>query len=171
MSDFELRRALKDLPRERDPRADLWPGIAARLGAQQAPAAAPVRRQSPRWLAIAATVAVALGATWLGLRTQPAGDAPRAARDGSGWSLAQADAMAESYRGAMAASLGGEHRAEMARFLATPDVVAAERELDAAQRQLQQALRADPNSVYLLDLLRQTHEQRARLYRPALAIG
>ena len=79
MSDFELRRALKDLPRERDPRADLWPGIAARLGAQQAPAAAPVRRQSPRWLAIAATVAVALGATWLGLRTQPAGDAPRAA--------------------------------------------------------------------------------------------
>ena len=142
MSDFELRRALKDLPRERDPRADLWPGIAARLGAQEAPAAAPVRRQSPR-----------------------------AARDGSGWSLAQADAMAESYRGAMAASLGGEHRAEMARFLATPDVVAAERELDAAQRQLQQALRADPNSVYLLDLLRQTHEQRARLYRPALAIG
>jgi hypothetical protein len=170
MSDFELRRALKDLPRERDPRADLWPGIAARLGAQAAPVATPARRPAPRWIAIAATVTVALGATWLGLRTQGPSDT-RQVRDGSGWSLAQADAMAESYRGAMAASLGGEHRAELARYLASPDVLAAERELDAAQRELQQALRADPNSVYLLDLLRQTHEQRARLYRPALAIG
>jgi len=170
MSEFELRRRLKELPREREPRVDLWPGIAARLGAQ--PVAAPAARpRQPRFVALAAALAVAVIGGWLGLAMRgPDASAP-AGRDASGWPMAQADAMAESYRGAFAASLGGDQRVALARYVASPDVVAAERELDVAQRQLELALRADPESMYLLDLLRQTHAQRARLYRPALAMG
>jgi len=171
MSEFELRRRLKELPREREPRVDLWPGIAARLGAQ--PVAAPVaaRPRPMRFAALAAMLAVAVIGGWLGLALRGPDTAMPAGRDGSDWPLAQADAMAESYRGAFAASLGGDQRVALARYVASPDVVAAERELDVAQRQLELALRADPESMYLLDLLRQTHAQRARLYRPALAMG
>jgi hypothetical protein len=172
MSEFELRRRLKDLPREREPRVDLWPGIAARLGAQ--PVAAPaVRPRFARMAGLAAALAVAVTGTWLGLamRGDDAAVVQQPARDASSWPLAQADAMAESYRGAFAASLGGDQRAALARYVASPDVLAAELELDAAQRQIEAALRADPESVYLLDLLRQTHSQRARLYRPAIALG
>jgi hypothetical protein len=171
MSEFELRRKLRELPREREPRVDLWPGIAARLGAQ-VEARAPTRRNLSRFAGLAAALVVAVTGAWLGLalRGEETG-AQRPARDASAWPLAQADAMAESYRGAFAASLGGEQRAAFARYVASPDVLAAERELDAAQREIVTALRDDPDSVYLLDLLRQTHSQRARLYRSAIALG
>lgn len=172
MSEFELRRRLKELPRERDPRADLWPGIAARLGAQPVAAVA-TRPRFARLAGLAAALAVAVTGAWLGFAMRGPADvvARQPARYASSWPLAQADAMAESYRGAFAASLGGAQRAALARYVASPDVLAAELELDAAQRQLERALRQDPESVYLLDLLRQTHSQRARLYRPAIAVG
>lgn len=171
MSEFELRRGLRELPRERDPGADLWPGIAARLGAQPLTAATTTPRFA-RVAVLAAVLAIAVTGTWLGLalRGEDVG-ARQPGRGASSWPLAQADAMAESYRGAFAASLGGERRVALARYVASPDVLAAELEIDAAQRQIETALRADPDSVYLLDLLQQTHSQRARLYRPAFAVG
>ncbi|HET7845447.1 MAG TPA: hypothetical protein VFL14_14920 [Xanthomonadales bacterium] len=174
MSEFELRRRLRELPREREPRVDLWPGIAARLGAQPAVAAPAARPRPARYLAMAAALVLAATGGWLGVALRGEGQAPAssvATRDASAWPVAQADAMEESYRGAFTASFGGQRQVALARYVASPDVLAAERELDAAQRQLEIALRVDPDSVYLLDLLRQTHAQRARLYRPALAMG
>jgi hypothetical protein len=58
--DASLARRLAGLPREIEPPRDLWPGIERRLP--------PRRRGLPRWLPLAAALALVVGAATLALR-------------------------------------------------------------------------------------------------------
>jgi len=66
MNDEELTRRLGELPRSIEPPHDLWPGITARL--------APRRRGLPRWLPLAAAIALVVGGLsvwWVARRATP----------------------------------------------------------------------------------------------------
>jgi len=76
--DDELARRLDELPRSIEPPHDLWPGITARL--------APRRRGLPRWLPLAAAIALVMGGLslwWLARRaTAPTAPSPVAVQAG-----------------------------------------------------------------------------------------
>jgi hypothetical protein len=165
MNDFELLRDLRALRRPAEPAADLWPAIAARI----APAAGtgPALRR-PMWPeALAASLVLGLGA-WLAIGPREAPTAPAsvsAALDGRlPWSLREALTLDAAYAGALA---------EVRRAAPAPGgaVRRADRELEAAQRALEDALAQQPDAVHLLDLLRRTHEQRLRLAQRQASMG
>ncbi|MCE3004087.1 MAG: hypothetical protein LW860_15520, partial [Xanthomonadaceae bacterium] len=91
--------------------------------------------------------------------------APVAVADGGlPWSVREALLLGAAYDGALREARGAAPapRGELAR---------AERELDAAQHALEDALAQQPDAVHLLDLLRRTHEQRLRLAQRQAAVG
>lgn len=140
MSEFELRRALRELDAPREPDHDLWPAIAARLGTRS------VQPRPRRWmpLALAASAAVAIAAgsvALIGLR-------------GHSSSVNPAHSTAGHAGHAGHASDGGDPR------LAAATVV-----LDAAEAELEQALSQDPGSRLLTNLLDRTARQRRNLDR------
>lgn len=146
MGETELRWGLRQLPRERDLPADLWPGIAARL--------APPRRRAWPWLtglALAASLVLALG-----LALPPAGPqaAPRTA------SLErEADALAREYQVALDQFTGAVLPAPLESDLAT---------LDQSAVEIRRALEQDPDAVYLLEQLRRTYARRLSLTQRAV---
>ena len=169
MSEFELHRGLRGLPREREPGRDLWPGIAARIAAAPAaaaPASSPQRRPAGGgWLALAASLLFAVllaPALWQDRRAPqpaapPAGvaDALPAARS----LQLQADALTLEYVAALD-QLGGQQL--------PPALAPALTELDSSATQIRAALRQDPGALYLLSQLRRTYDQRLRLTQLAL---
>lgn len=161
MSEFELRRRLLALAQPREPAVDLFPAIAQRIARAPLPGTMPAPRK--RWHvpeAIAALLVVGIGALLfvgghdgtVALRhIAEQRDAPRV----EDWSRREARALDASYGAAVA---------EVEQGAPVPlELRAAVTELDAAQAELEAALREDPDSTYLLKLLRQTHEQRLRL--------
>jgi hypothetical protein len=160
--DLDLLRRLKALPREREPAADLWEGIAARIEPRAA-------RRSPRgWivgLALAASAAlVAVLATRAPqvaplpevAQSRPAGAAPP---QGNELVRRQAEAITLEYRLALE-TFAGE--------ALPPELETAATELDDSARRIRSALRAEPDAVYLLDRLRRTYDQRLKLSQRAL---
>jgi len=170
MTDFERLRDLRALRQPVEPATDLWPGIAARI----APAGAATATRS-RWMwpeALAASVVLGIGvllAVGRAPQAPVASEAPVAlqasmAQPGIPWSVREALALDASFAGAL----------EEARRVAPPpsgDVLRADRELDTAQRALEDALAQQPDAVHLLDLLRRTHEQRLRLAQRHAEMG
>ena len=168
MNDFELLRDLRAMRRPVEPAADLWPAIAARIA--PAAGAGPVPRR-PMWPeALAASLVLGLGALLaFGGFAGRALDAPSpsmaAATDGRlPWSVREALTLDAAYAGALA---------EARRAAPAPrgEVLRADRELEAAQRALADALAQQPDAVHLLDLLRRTHEQRLRLAQRQASMG
>lgn len=163
MNDFELLRDLRALRRPAEPAVDLWPSIAARLGAGGGAAHRP---RWPMWPeAMAAGVALGIGLLLAlgGRSTDPVAPA-MVADTGLPWSVREALSLGAAYDGAVREARGAAPapRGDLAR---------AERELDAAQRALEDALAQQPEAVHLLDLLRRTHEQRLRLAQRQAAVG
>ncbi len=160
MSEFELRRHLQNLAREREPSRDLWPGIAARLS-PAAPAPRVTRfRAWPEALAASLVVALGLGLLNFG----GFGAAPRTSdrvaetpRPSENWARREAEVLDASYRAAIAEARGGRDAP------LPPAIRDAVAELDAAQNDLESALERSPGSTHLLNLLRHTHEQKLRL--------
>jgi hypothetical protein len=141
--DLALLRQLRNLPRDRDPSTDLWPGIAARLPPAQA-------RRPSRWrmpVALAAAASLALVAV-LALQFAPLGQPPSR----NDLVLREADALSREY-GAAFDQLG---------VLPEPLQPAAS-ELDRSAQDIRLALRDQPNATYLLTRLRSTYEQRLKL--------
>ncbi len=166
MTDFELQRDLRAMRQPAAPTTDLWPAIAARIAAPAASVPTPRRAMWPE--ALAASMVLGLGlllAISTGDRTPgPTGTAPASVSAELPWSLREALALDAAYAGAL----------EEARHSAPPparELVHAEREIDAAQRALEDALAEQPEAVHLLDLLRRTHEQRLRLAQRHARIG
>lgn len=157
-TEFTLRRVLRDLPRERDPAHDLWPGVAARIGT-----GARLRRRSrwPLMLALAASTAFAAVLVW---RPQPSlpeiDDAAPVAHRGSTSDLLlrEAEAVTLEYRLAL-------QTFEQAPL--PPAIAAAVTELDASALQIRDALRSDPGASFLLERLRHTYERRLQLTQRA----
>jgi hypothetical protein len=138
--ELELRRRLRQLPREREPTRELWHGIEARLGAAPAPRRPALR---PWILAGFAAVAAPVPAT-----TGPSTLVRR-----------EADALTIEYRVAIGA---------FADASLPPALQAAATELDASAQQLRTALREQPDAPYLLDRLRRTYDQRLKLTQRAV---
>jgi hypothetical protein len=163
--ELELRRRLRQLPREREPARDLWRGIEARLDATAAPGR-PVRRP---WIlagfAAAASIALALAvllrpdaplpAPPVGIVATPPSVAPGTSR----FVRREADALTIEYRIAIGA---------FADAPLPPALQAAATELDASAQQLRTALREQPDAPYLLDRLRRTYDQRLKLTQRAV---
>lgn len=141
-----LRWQLRALRQDATPAHDLWPGIAARLAPQQAPATPPQRWLRP--LALAASLVLAVGTVgWFARTNQPA--APRAP------TLVQreADGLVRQYQAALQ-----EMQAPMpASLQATAEA------LDRDVAVIRAALARDPDSVRLLEQLRRTYAHRLAL--------
>jgi hypothetical protein len=165
MNDFELLRDLRAMRRPAEPAADLWPPIAARIAPAAGAGPAPRRPMWPE--ALAATLVLGLGALLaFGTREAPTMPAPAAAvADGRlPWSVREALTLDAAYAGAL-------DEARRAAPAPRGEVLRADRELEAAQRALEDALAQQPEAVHLLGLLRRTHEQRLRLAQRQASMG
>lgn len=171
MSEFELRRALRSLQRERSPGRDLWPGVARRIAAApHAPADLPLPHPSQRWPWLLALAASVLLAVLVALpRMQPPAGPPSpatlvgqtGATGGGARALQlQADALTLEYVAALD---------EFGAARLPPALAPALTELDSSAAQIRAALRQDPNALFLLDQLRRTYSQRLRLTQLAVA--
>ncbi|MGH8027298.1 MAG: hypothetical protein ACREO0_11280 [Pseudoxanthomonas sp.] len=154
--DGALRWQLRELRRDLEPQADLWPDIAARIAAtsQQAPIAGkpPVRRFAP-W-AMAASVLLAVGVVW-----QMMPSAQPQAPAGNAVIRQQAVSMALDYERAFA-------RLQQADI--HPEMHGAFGELDRSAAQILTAIDRDPNEPFLLEQLRRTYARRLQLTQRAV---
>lgn len=142
-----LRWQLRALRQDVQPGHDLWPGIAARLGTQQAPAGRLRRWLQP--LALAASLVLAVGAVgWFARIADTPALAPAP-------TLVQreADGLARQYQAALQ-----EVQAPMPASL-QPTAEALDRDVAL----IRAALARDPDSIRLLEQLRRTYAHRLAL--------
>jgi hypothetical protein len=163
--ELELRRRLRQLPREREPTRELWHGIEARLGAAPAPRRPALRPWILAGFAAAASIALAFALLLrpdapLSIPDTAAVAAPAPATTGPSTLVRrEADALTIEYRVAIGA---------FADASLPPALQAAATELDASAQQLRTALREQPDAPYLLDRLRRTYDQRLKLTQRAV---
>lgn len=170
-----VRDAATRLP-GRPPTRDLWPGIAARIGAHPGALVRPLRR---RWtftlpqLAAAAVLLLAVGAAGAVVLLHAPGTAPAsgAAVAAPAASVAAAYAASPAYRAAEAdlAAVLAAHRAS----LDTATVRVLEETLatiDRAIARARAALEADPSDPYLNAHLAETMRRKLTVMRRAAAL-
>jgi len=167
LSELAFRRALKALPREITPERDLWSGIAAQLPAR---AVAVRPRTAPRWMVHALAAGVACAALVLGWRALPSQQVLQPGATASSgqapWVLREAQMMKADVDGALVAGTARGGTALDAH--ADRALGASLKELDSAEAELDQALRLNPDSSFLLDRLRHIQQQKSRLTLRAL---
>lgn len=157
MSETEVLWQLRQLPRELEPGRDLWPAIAAGLAGQHAP-------RRPRWLvplALAASLLITAGLVGRAQLQGPAPlDTPRA----------EADAISSVVVRSEARAVTDEYQAALRQFQGAPmpaDVQPTLKALDRSVVQIQRAIAADPDSLFLLGQLRRTYSTRLALTQRA----
>jgi hypothetical protein len=155
-SEFEWRNQMRKLDQPVEPDRDLWPSIAARIASEAAPMQAATRRRHLGWLAIAATVIVAVGAALTAYRL-PNVAAPQLSPSMTAIPPAPVPAM-------MASEEVPRTALDWA-IPADPQLAATAQRLDNASAQLQDALEQRPDAVFLVGLLNRTNAQRLRLLR------
>ena len=162
-----LRWQLRGLRRDATPQADLWPGIAARLQAQgqSASTIVPLRPRATRryaWLAMAASVALAIGIGWQQLVPAPSvvepivADTAPAGDPTARLLKREAVALTWEYKAALR-----EARAGRAPTTDNPALL----EIDRSAEQVRTALAQDPEARFLLDRLQSLYAQRLALTR------
>ncbi|MGA8278179.1 MAG: hypothetical protein WB784_08300 [Rhodanobacteraceae bacterium] len=156
MSEFEIRRRLRELGGERAPERDLWPGIATRIaGTAPAGSSRPARGFA---FAVAAGIAIALGAGLIGFALHRPDVLPLASTPGQSLPVRP--------------SAEPDQRRSLARIASTdPRLAGAAVVLDAAHTELEQALEQQPDAVFLVRLLNRNNEQRMKLARLAMKAG
>lgn len=141
-NEFRWRQQMRKLNAAVEPARDLWPDIAARIAAPAAAAPRRPRRRSVLVIAASLIVAVGTGLTAHRLSRTLSAPAPADFRAG-------------------AAALTALDWARPA----DPGLDAAAQDLDKASAELQAALEARPDAVFLVGMLNRTHAQRLRLLR------
>ncbi len=153
MTDFELRRDLRDLRGPREPQRDLWPEIAGRIATDSRSGQEPVRRRR-RWpLAVAAGIAMMIGFGVFSLVLRDRADS------------AANSSLAEQSRIDVGQQI---QRAREQAALSDPRLVSAEVVLDAASSELDHALSEQPEATFLVGLINCTNSQRRKLARLGL---
>lgn len=153
-NEFQWRNQMRKLNEAVEPARDLWPAIEARLAEPMA--AAPARRQWRRPVfAIAASLIVAAGAGVTAYRLQHPADAP--ANGAASKPVAVNEPAAPT-------ALDWAVPAD-------PQLAAAAQDLDRASAELQAALEARPDAVFLVSMLNRTNAQRMRLMRQSAISG
>jgi hypothetical protein len=164
-----VRWQLRGLRRDVPPQRELWPGIAGRIAAESARSASaavasPGARNSRRfaWLAVAASITLAIGVGWQLRPSAPAGSSSaggaQSAR-GSGdptatLMLREANAMTWEYKAALR---------EIDVRDASPADAGALRQLDRSAALVRRALAQDPDAHFLLDRLQKLYARRLAL--------
>jgi len=150
-----MRWQLRALRRDEPPSHDLWPDIAGRLR-QPAATAASARRRWIAPVALAATLAIAVGASGFLRDGLPAGS-PRSAETVE-LSLVQREAagLARQYHAALS-------EVASAQAEPSPALRSTLDELDRNLSLIHYALSQDPDSTLLLDQLRRTYSHRLAL--------
>lgn len=156
MTDFELRRSLRELNAPRQPRNDLWAGIAARIAdeAAEAEAVQPAVRRRRAWMPLAAAASflfvAAAGTLMFAMhRPMPAPEGVAEIRSSASPNVPRVSpSEARDFIGAPAGD---------------PRLVGAAVVLDAAHAELQQALEQRPDAVFLVSLLNRTNARRMKL--------
>lgn len=167
-----LDREIAKLPREIEPRRDLWAGIRAQIEAQPVPVkTAPISRM--RWYQLAAAVLLVIGSsltTFVLMREQPV-QAPTMANEeitkpaltampasfagqGLGQGYAQARASLDEQFAARLAALPPAAREKVERNLA---------DIREAAHEIADTLAQHPNDPLLQDLLLSTYQSELRL--------
>lgn len=170
-----LRWQLRGLRREAMPERDLWAGISARIAAepvaaQAAPAAANAIALPPRplrklaWLAMAASVALAVGLVW---QLRPAGTVASSEESETFASAApHADPTTAILISREASAMTWEYKAAL-REIDAHNRPAAEpaalRQLDRSAAEVRSALAQNPDARFLLDRLQKLYAQRLAL--------
>jgi len=157
MSDHHFRWRLRQLTRELEPTRDLWPAIAAAIGAPNASRKIAPRKSGARWLRWSSGIAAAILFAGVGLALSKPNllrslHAPRSSEHRL--VLKEADAIRKHYK------------AELAQFRDVPvpvDFASALRELDASADGIRSALDSRPDAVFLLGQLRHTYARRLEL--------
>jgi len=162
-NEFQWRNEMRKLGGPVEPARDLWPSIAARIAAAPADVAVVSPRHHLGWLALAATVIVAVGSTvsayrWQRVDTQPA--SPTVTARPATPQPVPAAASTELQRTALEWAVPSD-----------PQLAATAQNLDAASAQLQDALERHPDAVFLVGLLNRTNAQRLRLMRKSPYAG
>ncbi|MDR3388054.1 MAG: hypothetical protein P4L92_13480 [Rudaea sp.] len=147
-NEFQWRSEMRKLDGAVEPARDLWPDLAARIGAQRMP------RRMPRiGFAIAATAMLACGAGLIAQRLQ-----------------SRAQSVVALTQQASADTVVPRTPLDWA-TPANPALAAAAEDLDGASAQLQQALEQQPDAVFLVGMLNRTNGQRMRLLQQAPYAG
>lgn len=145
-NEFEWRNEMRKLGGSVEPVRDLWPDVAARIGAQRS------RQRLPRiGMAVAATLIIGCGAGLIAQRT---------VRQQHSLLVAEAERDVAMPRTAL-------DWAEPA----NPTLAQAAQDLDGASAQLQQALEQQPDAVFLVSMLNRTNGQRMRLLQQSPNAG
>jgi negative regulator of sigma E activity len=171
-----LRRLLDHaaaLPREMKPGRDLWPAIAARIGAEEAGGAEVPGRTARAWtsptaLAAAAAVLLAVatlvtqGGRWgTGNQTEPAATAAQPAAAGDTAHVQQAETEYLRATGQLMDALNTKRGALSPETLRSVDENL--RTIDDALRQVRAALEKDPGNRQLTQMLASTHQKKLDL--------
>ena len=162
-NEFEGRNEMRKHAGPVEPSRDLWPAIAARIAMVPVEAAATTRRRYLPWMAIAATVLIAIGAGVFVSR----GPSPRHAADAIAGALpvtpvAPATIQADAQLPATALEWA---------IPDDPTLARTAQNLDRASAQLQDALEQRPDAVFLVGLLNRTNSMRLRLLRKSPDAG
>jgi hypothetical protein len=172
MGEADLRMALRGLRRDVEPGNDLWPGIAARIGAlpQHPQALRPSAASRCAWpLATAALLLLAVGVSW---KSQLASPSPA-------WSGARIATTAGATRRKAplvqreAETLTVQYQAALREMDAHAVPAGWQPGLEALDRsaaEIRGALQRDPDSRLLLERLRDTYTRRLALSRRALYV-
>jgi len=155
-NEFEWRSQMKKLGDSVEPANDLWPGIAARIAQEQARPALVRRSWTRAVAALAATFVVATGASLIALRVDHAPSTPSRVPDAQQVATAQDDSAPTAFDWAQPSD---------------PKLAAAARDLDRAGADLQAALDARPDAVFLVSMINRTNAQRMRLMRQSAISG
>ncbi|MEO8160949.1 MAG: hypothetical protein ABI588_05985, partial [Arenimonas sp.] len=153
MKETDLRWQLRQVPRELDLPRDLWPAIES--GIQHRPAR--VSRRWPAALAAAATLVLAAGLFW---RSDANAPIPPAGQLEARIVSSEAREITDEYQAALRQFDGATVAPQ-----AEPSIAA----LDRSVAQIQSAIVADPDSVFLLEQLRRTYSQRLQMTQRAVA--
>jgi len=164
MNEFELRRQLRELRREREPRQDLWAGIAERIASNELPvSASPV---APRlgWRSAALAASALFAALLLGVATTSIDGTNGTSKLDQRQYAESASLLSRDAQG-----LALEYRAALTSLPPVPvpsELQSTLQVLDSSAEQLQVALRQQPQSRYLLGQLRRVYARRLQLSRP-----
>ena len=160
MNEFELRRQLRELRREREPSQDLWADIAERIASNSSPASASPNSARHLWWAPALAASAVFAALLLGVsnRSPDEASSPRQRQYAAfASSLSRnADALALEYEAALTSLPPIPVPSELQSTLQV---------LDDSAEQLQVALREQPESKFLLGQLRRVYARRLQLSR------
>ena len=158
-----LQQALRELPKDMAPERDLWPTISAQIEAQSENGVQQPRRRFP--YAIAASVLITGAALLFSYQNYQQRLATEARLADAEQVLQQVESPYQyarvSYR---------EQWPELKQYLSPETAEVIEKNLQtirAAQAEIEQALKKEPNSIELQQLLHQSLNQELSVYRKA----